>query len=92
MNNQGYTIKQIAPNAIYLEWDESEKAEAIAEIEQILTMKVGPRCPKNEIYWQVNDYCNTLPFNADYSFLFNKCKDKFKNVPNIDRIINIVLD
>ena len=92
MNNQGYTIKQTAPNAIYLEWDESEKAEAIAEIDQILTMKVGPRCPKNEIYWQVNDYCNTLPFNESYSFLFKKCKQKFANINNIDEIIDTVLD
>lgn len=79
-------------NVIVQEWDTNNKAAAMKEIEEILTMKVGPRCPDNEIYWEVNDYCNTLDFNAPYNVLFAACKKKFGNVQNIDSIINTVLD
>lgn len=92
IKSNGSIFKCPADNVIIQEWDEQNLGAAMKYIEEVLTMKVGKRCPANEIYWRVNDYCNTLPFNAEYKFLFNECMKQFKGIPNIEKIINTVLD
>lgn len=84
----------MANNIFTMAWNNNDAAKQ--EIEQILIMKVGERCPKNEIYFRVNEYCNNFDMNSTADFLYKKCFEQFKNeVPNkneLDSIIWTVLD
>lgn len=87
-------IFALTDNIFSMAWNNNDAAKQ--EIEQILTMKVGERCAKNDIYFRVNEYCNNFELNSSADFLYKKCYEKFKNeVPNkkeLDSIICTVLD
>jgi len=74
------------------EWDNNDKEAAIQEILAILEMKVGPRSPKNEIYYKVNEFCNQFDLNSSFDFLASKIRKEFAGTPNLEEIIYTVLD
>jgi hypothetical protein len=74
------------------EWDNNDKEAACKEILEILEMKVGPRSPKNEIYYKVNEFCNQFDLNSSFDFLASKIRKEFAGTPNLEEIIYTVLD
>lgn len=74
------------------EWDNSNKEAATQEILKILEMKVGPRSPKTEIYYKVNEFCNKFDLNSSFDFLASKIRKEFAGTPNLEEIIYTVLD
>lgn len=73
-------------------WDNNDKEAACKEILAILKMKVGPRSPKNEIYYKVNEFCNQFDLNSSFDFLASKIRKEFAGTPNLEEIIYTVLD
>ena len=74
------------------EWDNNNKEAAQQEILKILEMKVGPRSPKTEIYYKVNEFCNKFDLNSSFDFLASKIRAEFAGTPNLEEIIYTVLD
>lgn len=96
--NDSCTVNEFKNEAgidvIQIYWNNNEAAKK--EIEQILEMKVGKCCADNEIYYQVNEYCNNFDMNSGAEFLYNKCVEHFKDIikdkSKLEEVIWTVLD
>lgn len=87
------TTKEIGDTFYFkAEWDNNDKDAATQEILKILEMKVGPRSPKNEIYYKVNEFCNKFDLNSSFDFLASKIRKEFAGTPDLEEIIYTVLD
>lgn len=88
-----FSTKEVGDTFVFnAKWDNDAKEEACKEILAILEMKVGPRTPETEIYYQVNEFCNQFDLNSSFDFLSNKIKEHFAGTPNLEEIIYTVLD